>query len=97
MFAPRPAGQRAAYDAVVGWLREHGPVHEDAVDVGVFLKAERKIAEARPKQRWLNVSVYLRRGGAAELLTVRLRDAGDVDDRVLELLTEAYDAASEPG
>jgi hypothetical protein len=28
-----------------------GPVHEDAVNVGIFLKNDRKIAEFRPRVR----------------------------------------------
>lgn len=47
-FQGRPAVQRAIYDAMMAHLRTLGPVHEDAVTVGVFLLNERKFAEIRP-------------------------------------------------
>jgi hypothetical protein len=46
-FQGRPAVQRAIYDALITHLRTLGPVHEDAVAVGVFLLHERKFAEVR--------------------------------------------------
>jgi hypothetical protein len=36
-------------------------VHADAVLVGVFLKSDRKLAELRPKSRWLSCYLYLPR------------------------------------
>jgi hypothetical protein len=33
------------YDAILAHLESLGPVYEDAVGVGVFLKRERKLAE----------------------------------------------------
>jgi hypothetical protein len=54
------------YDALITHLRTIGPVHEDAVTVGVFLKHERKLAEVRPMARSLSVS------GAAVSLPGRL-------------------------
>ena len=94
-FAGRPAGQRAAYDAMLAHLRGQGPVHEDAVQVGVFLLAERKFAEVRPMARALAVwlilprlpddpriarSEPLARGRFAAL--VKLRGPEDVDDQL---------------
>jgi hypothetical protein len=105
-FADHPAGQRAAYDAVVEHLRREGPVHEDAVRIGVFLKSEGKIAELRPKARGLTLLLFLarevddvrirRRETTAQgrvMHTLRLLDAADVDDVVRAWLSEAYAAA----
>ncbi len=47
-FAGKPDAVRAAYDVIIAHLRALGPVHEDAVKVGVFLKHDRKFAELRP-------------------------------------------------
>ena len=40
-------------------LSSLGPVHEDAVNVGIFLKSDRKIAEFRPRVRSVLLSLYL--------------------------------------
>jgi hypothetical protein len=50
-FAGRPAAQRAVYDAILAHLVTLGPVHEDAVGVGVLLKRDRKLAEIWPGSR----------------------------------------------
>ena len=50
-FAGRPPQLRAVYDAIFAYVRGLGPVHEDAVGVGVFLKRDRKLAEVRPRSR----------------------------------------------
>src|SRR5215470_19772214 len=44
-FAGHPPGHRAVYAAIQAHLLSLGPVHEDAVAVGVFLKRDRKLAE----------------------------------------------------
>ena len=107
-FEQAPAEQRAIYDAIVHHVRSIGPVHEDAVDVGVFLKSDRKLAEIRPHPRSLELALYLpfrveggriRRvvsvgeGRHVHLLT--LRQVGDVDEQVRDWLTLAFLAASD--
>ncbi|TMR10026.1 hypothetical protein ETD86_41150 [Nonomuraea turkmeniaca] len=52
-FAPYPPVYREIYDRLVERL---GPIHDDAVRVGVFLKSERKFAEVRPKARSLSLA-----------------------------------------
>lgn len=102
VFAGRPSYMRSLYDEILARLRESGPVHEDAVTVGVFLKAGRKIAEVRPMARSLRVWLLLprevpgRRAVRASAdfwaLDLRFTEEG-LDDEVLALLDEAYDAA----
>ena len=102
-FARHPREQRAAYDAVMTHLQDLGPVHEDAVEVGVFLKHHRKIAELRPMKRWLALYVCLPRRVTSSRVTrtfapsggrtwhvIRLHAADDVDDQVKSWLSEAY-------
>lgn len=105
-LARLPAEQRAAYDAVVNHLRVLGEIHEDAVNVGVFLKSDRKFAEARPMSRWLSLWVFLPRIIEDERVTrlmtgpagrhvhvLRLYDPEDVDGTVRDWLSEALAAA----
>jgi hypothetical protein len=102
VFAGRPPYMRSVYDEIVAALRESGPVHEDAVTVGVFLKARRKIAEVRPMARSLRVWLLLPREvpglrsvrATSEFWAVDLRfTSGEVGEDVRALLDEAYDAA----
>jgi hypothetical protein len=105
-FAGRPATQRAAYDAILAHVRDEGTVHEDAVQVGVFLKAEQKFAEVRPMARALSLLLVLprevddprvlRRAPLAQgrfLHVIRLRGEEDVDVQLRAWLSEAVAAA----
>jgi hypothetical protein len=104
-FADRPTSDRAIYDAIMDRLP--GDVHVDAVSVGVFLKAQRKIAELRPRQRG-RMALYLilprpletPRSGRPEKISlgrwghrITLTGPDDVDDELGGWLAEAYAAA----
>jgi hypothetical protein len=106
-FAGRPPAQRAAYEAIMAHLATLGPVHVDAVGVGVFLKSDRKFAEIRPMARALSINVLATH--AADHPTVvrsqrissdrvwsviRLHGPDDVDDALLACLALAYDEAT---
>ena len=107
-FAGRPAGQRLIYDAVAAHVTTLGPVHVDAVKVGVFLKHRSTFAEVRPKARSLNLYLFLPRPIDDDRVTRRIRvsaertvhvfkltGVGEVDDQLRAWLTEAYDAAGD--
>lgn len=100
-FAPYPPVYREIYDRLVERL---GPVHEDAVRVGVFLKSEHKFAEVRPKARSLNLELTLPRRVEHPLVSRVLPIPGgrtahffkftrveDVDEQILDWMAEAYD------
>ena len=106
-FAGRPPVQRTIYRALIDHLRSLGPVHEDAVGVGVFLKHASKLAEVRPKARSLSLGVVLPRAVddpriarriqvSADRIAhiIKLTDTADVDEQILDWLTEAYHAAA---
>ncbi|WP_433210009.1 DUF5655 domain-containing protein [Dactylosporangium sp. CS-047395] len=106
-FAGRPGYQRAAYDAIIAFLDDLGPIHEDAVKVGVFLKRDRKLAEIRPMARALSVELYLPRalddarvvrvypiGRGRFVNVVRVKDGDVVDERILGWVAEAYGDAT---
>ena len=105
-FAGRPAVQRDIYEAIVAYLRSLGPVHVDSVRVGVFLYHVDKVAEVRPKARWIGLWLMMPRelddprigrrervsaGRVAHYLT--LAAVSDVDGQLCDWLGEAYDAA----
>ena len=92
------------YAAVIDALRAVGPVHEDAVDVGIFLKSDRSIAQFRPQVRsvqlWIflpyqledeRVSRVVATGADRFVHLIKLITAEDVDDRVRAWLAESYD------
>ena len=105
-FAGRPPAQREIYDAVMDHLTMLGPVHADVVRVGVFLKHESKFAELRPKVRSLSLALVLPRVvddariARSERISVervanflKLTSVVDLDEQLLDWLSEAYDAA----
>ena len=106
-FAGSPPYQRPAYDAIIEHLSTLGPLHLDAVSVGVFLLHDRKFAEIRPKARSLQVALRLDRTASHRLVSrhmqwsgstwhiIKLTSPDDVDDGLRELLTEAYLLASD--
>ena len=98
---------RAVYNAIMAHLLDLGPVHEDAVGVGVFLKRDHKLAEVRPRSRDVSLALYLPRrvnhprisrvlGNSASRVVhlLLLREADDVDEQVRDWLTEAFLHAS---
>ena len=92
------------YEAVLEPLRKLGPVHEDAVDVGVFLKSDRKLAEFRPRVRSVLLHVALptvhddprvmriyTTAPDRHFHAIKLTTPEDVDDQLQSWLAEAYD------
>jgi hypothetical protein len=106
-FATGPAHERPVFDAVMAGLAGAGPVHVDAVSVGLFLKNPRKFAELRPMDRWVAVSFSLGRVARHRTITrkvvpygarwyhvANVVGAADVDGELCELLLEAYHLAA---
>ena len=95
------------YAAVIDTVRALGPVHEDAVNVGVFLKAQRTFAEFRPRVRSVLLWIMLPdehpipavgrivRAGSNYAHRLVLTDAAQVGDDVRTLLELAYDVAAD--
>lgn len=102
-FAGRPSEQLRIAKLIIEHLRSLGPVHVDPVTVGVFLKTDSKIAELRPKQRWVSLELVLPDRLASERVQrhirisdlrivniIRLHEPGDVDEEIRGWLTHAY-------
>ena len=107
-FAGFPDAHRAVCAAIVAYLRTLGPVHVDAVRVGVFLKTQRKLAEVRPKTRWVSLELVLPTTLQSPRVTrharlsedrvvhwIRLVRPEDIDDELETWLRLAYDAATD--
>ena len=108
-FSGRPPWQRAIFAAIADHLETLGPVHYDAVHVGVFLKHVQKFAEVRPKVRSVSLELVLPRTVdsprvakhitiASERIVhiVKLTDEAQVDRELRAWLSESYAAGSVP-
>jgi hypothetical protein len=97
---------RAIYDEILRHLQTRGPVHEDAVSVGVFLKCDRKLAEIRPRSADVQLTLYLPYPVSDRRITkvfsptgprvahqLLLREVPDLDDVVREWLAMAFEHA----
>ena len=102
-FSTGPPFERPVFDAVMFALDDVGPIHVEPVSVGIFLKRSRTFAELRPMTRWVAVSFSLPRtlqssrlsrkvydGGTRKYHVVNIRTADEVDEELLDWLTEAY-------
>jgi hypothetical protein len=104
LVARHPPWVGEIYSAIIEHLISLGPIHEDAVNVGIFLKSDRKIAEFRPRVRSVLLSLYLPyavndpriarvlpASGDRLVSMINLTGVDQVDDQLREWLTEAYD------
>jgi uncharacterized protein DUF5655 len=105
-FSTGPPRERPIYEAVMAHLRTLGPLHVEAVAVGIFIKKSGSFVELRPKRSWVALSFPLTRRvehpkiarkpvpvGQRFYHVVNLRSPADVDDDVVAWLTESYLAA----
>jgi Domain of unknown function (DUF5655) len=103
LLARHPHWVSEVYQAIIDHLNSLGSVHEDAVNVGIFLKSDRKIAEFRPRVRSVQLGLYLSYElGDARIVRalpaasdrvihlINLTSAQQVDDQLREWLSEAY-------
>ena len=107
-FATGPPHERPVFDAVMAHLAAVGPVHVEPVSVGIFLKRARTFAELRPMTKWVALSFSLPHRATHPRISrkpmlygsrwwhvANVREPGDLDAALLDLLDEAYDAAPE--
>jgi hypothetical protein len=93
---------------IIEYLHTLGPLHVDAVRVGVFLKTQRKMAEIRPKRRWVSLALVLPEALDHERIArripvgeqriwhlIKLASAHEVDAELRSWLDRAYDAATD--
>ena len=103
LLARHPPWVGQIYGAVSEHLSSLGQIHE-AVNVGIFVKSDRKLAEFRPRVRSVQLSLYLpyelsdariarTLPAAADRVVhmINLISVDQVDDQLRDWLTEAYD------
>ncbi len=94
-FAPRPAIDRAIFDAVAAYFDEiseaPGDVHIEAVGVGILFKRGRTFAELRPRRAGMGLSFWLPRIDDHPRITRRMYAQGNRSraSHVVPLLTPA--------
>jgi hypothetical protein len=101
------AMERPIFQAVMAHLETLGPLHVEAVSVGIFIKKSGTFVELRPMARWVALSFDLPRTvshpriarrpivhGAMAWHVVNLKTAEDVDAQVLDWLSESYAAVT---
>lgn len=104
-FRTGPPHERPVFEAVLRFAETLGPVHVEPVSVGIFLKRDRTFVELRPMQRWVAVCFSLPRRASHRLIVrkplphggrwyhvANVSSPADLDDALLGLLAEAYDA-----
>lgn len=107
-FRGRPAVQYDIYRELLDHVQGLGPVHVDAVAVGVFLKSDRKFVEIRPMARALSVEIVLPyrlddprvvrtmpMGPGRVVNVARLSTVDQIDDEVRGWFTDAYAEATD--
>ena len=108
-FAGSKPWERPIYDVMIDHLNELGPVAVDPVQVGIFFKNGPMFAEFRPMKKWVAVTFVLpvklehprlsRKviptggQGGKWYHVVNVASADEVDDVLLDWLTEAYMAS----
>lgn len=109
-FATGPDFERPVFEAVMAHAKTLGQVHADVVSVGIFLKNPQKFAELRPMTKWVAVSFPLQRVARHPTITrkvveysgkqwhtANVASVADVDEALLELISEAYALADRSG
>jgi hypothetical protein len=102
-FSTGPAHERPIFDAVMRHVNNLGAVHVEPVSVGIFLKRAQTFAQLRPMQQWVALSFSLPRTVQHPRITrkvvpyhgrhyhvANLRRPEDYDDKLRDLITEAY-------
>jgi hypothetical protein len=104
LLSRHPSWVSDIYAAIVAHLQSLGPFHEDAVEVGIFVKSDRTLAQFRPRVRSVQLGLFLpdrladarvarvlQAAADRMVAIVNLRDPAEVDDQLREWLSEAYD------
>ncbi len=102
-FATGPPHERPVFEAVMAHLATLGPVHVEPVSVGIFIKRDGSFMELRPMERWVAMSFPLRRRAQHRTIVrkvmqwhgryyhiANVRQPEDLDDALLDLITESY-------
>ncbi len=100
--------ERPIYDVVSQHLLSLGDVTIEAVQVGIFFKHGPNIVQLRTMSKWMALCIFLPNKvesnrfsrkvvpaggkGARWYHVINVKDASEIDDQVLDWLTQAYQA-----
>ena len=103
-----PPHERPIVEALITHFRELGEVWIEPLSVGVFFKRSKRFCDARPMTKWMAVSFGLpapkqhpaikravREYHGTYHHTANVATVDDLDDGLLDLLTQAYLACPE--
>lgn len=103
-FSTGPEFERPVFDVVHDHLTSLGDVHVEPVSVGVFFKVRTTFVQLRPMTKWValsfasparidhpKISRKPQEWHGRWFHTVNLRTAEEVDENVLDWLTQAYE------
>jgi hypothetical protein len=102
-FKGKPVSLRNTFNRFVSAARKFGPVTVYAQKSRIVLQARVRFAGVTVRKYWIDAHIWLRRRVDHPLLTrieslgrlgyachFRLRDAADIDDRIVSFLSEGY-------
>ena len=106
-FADAKPFERPIFDVVNDHLQQLGDLIVDPLAMGVMFKNGPMLCQLRAKSKWVALEFNLRRRLDTDRLSrkvvehgpkffhvINLDDASDIDDEILEWLTEAYHSAA---
>jgi hypothetical protein len=107
-FATGPPHERPVAETVLAHLRTLGPITIEPVSIGILVKRARTFVELRPMSRWEaiwftlprrvehpRIARTLRATASLTAHAVNARTPDDVDDVVVDWLTEAYESTGD--
>lgn len=107
-FSTGPPHERSIVEALIAHFESLGDVWVEPLAVGVFFKRARRFCDARPMTKWMAVSFGLPAPAAHRTIrravreyhgtfhhTANVASVDDLDDELLDLLTQAWFAAPE--
>jgi hypothetical protein len=102
-FSTGPAWERPIFEAVMAHLDGIGPVHVEPLSVGIYLKRSQTFATLTPMTKWVGLGFLLPHVAHGPQISrkvtgspgrywhvANIRDPADLDDQILDWLTEAY-------
>ena len=103
-FETGPDFERPIFEAVLAHLRSIDPdIWYEPVSVGIFFKRRTRFVSLRTTSKWIAVGFSLRRRVTSGRLSrkvvehggrfhhvVNVRDAAEIDDQLLDWITEAW-------
>lgn len=102
-FSTGPERERPIFEAVMAHLDTLGPVHVEPLSVGIYLKRAQMFANLAPMTQWVALGFLLPSVAHGPQISrkvtgspgryyhvANIRSPDDLDDQILDWLTESY-------